>query len=304
MRIHGEGFRFAQASGRQDHDGLPRLRVQAAEAVSVLLDLGYLAGQAEFYLNNKKIAALSQQQLGQSGKLQNVRTVRVPIEKGNNLLLCKTVADSGPADASVWTVRAAVITDPEEKRFVPVHTLTPEQVQSLPQLLQGTGWAAAAKVHALDDFESGSPGAWKFQPGPCQYYKVVDSGDAARGKVLRRDMVFEWDKAPALLSRDFNSGTLAPESYGGLRVWLKADQPAFFDMDLDAGNQRFATSLSLGTEWQEFRLPFEEFVKVGAGGTPITADELKKADRLTLRPRIENLHALTIYIDDFGLLKK
>lgn len=280
--------------------------IEAGEKVSALLDLGYPAGQAEFFLNNKSIAALSQQTMGGTGKLLNARTVRVTLEKGGNLLMCKAAAGGDPEVAPVWTLRATVVTDPEEKRFVPVRELTPQQVQSLPQLRQGDAWAAAAGTQTLDDFENGSTGDWKFQPGPCQHYQVADSGERARGKVLRRDMEFVWDKAPAQLYRDLKPGMLAAASYGGLRVWMKADQPAFVDLNLEAGNQRFGARVSVGTEWREHRVPFEKFVKTGPGGDAITANELKRVNRLVVVPRNDDwaFRNLTLYIDDLGLLKK
>ena len=89
-------------------------------------------------------------------------------------------------------------------------------------------------------------------------------------------------------------------------MWLKADNPVWVDLGLGAGNRQFVARVRVGTEWQEFRVPFDQFVKPGSGGGPITADELQKVNRLTVMPRNDDwyLYSLTLYIDDLGLLER
>jgi len=279
--------------------------VEVSEPASAVLDIGCQGAEADFYLNDQWVASLSQHQLGRSAKPQNAKTVRVPLEKGANLLLCKVTPDSAPTDLP-RTLRAGFITDPWEQRAVSMRVLSPEQVLRSPGMGRGIAAAAGAKVRTLDDFQNGSAVEWKFGRGTCQDLQVVESGDAARGKVLKREIQYGWDQAPAALYREIKPGTLAADSQGGIRVWLKSDNAVWVDLGLGSGSRQSVARVRVGTQWQEFRVPFDQFVKPGAGGGPITADELKKADRLTIMPRNDDwyLYSLTLYIDDFGWLEK
>jgi hypothetical protein len=280
--------------------------VEASEPVSALLDIGCIGGEAKFYLNDKPVASLSQLQFGHSGTFPKSKIVRVSLEQGTNLLLCK-VAPQGIVSSTPksFTLRAALITDPSRKDPSPICEIAPDALLSMPTLQQGNTGAAGAVIKAIDDFKGGVAEGWKFTNGNNQNYQVVDSGDPSRGKVLKRTINYVWNFSPAVLYREFAPGTLNADSQLGIRFWMKTEEAVHVEVSLMAGGQKYSASVGVGTEWQEYRVPFDQFIKPGPTGEPITPDALKKVSRISFLPvNDSSLVRSVLYMGDLSILEK
>jgi hypothetical protein len=111
-----------------------------------LLDIGCNGGEAQFYLNDKLVGSLSQLQFGHSATFPKAKIVRVSLDKGTNLLLCK-VARQGvvPSTPKSFTLRAGLITDPYRKDPSPIREMAPDALLSLPALQQGNTGARCSR---------------------------------------------------------------------------------------------------------------------------------------------------------------
>ena len=175
----------------------------------------------------------------------------------------------------------------------------------LPALQQGNAGAAGCSFQVINDFQNGLAEGWKFTSGECQGYQVIESGDPSRGKVLKRAIQYVWDHAPSVLYREIKPGTPGAGSQRGIRFWMKTDEPVYAEVSLMAGNERYCTSVGVGTEWQEYRVPFDRFVKPGPNGEPITPEALEKVDRISFMPvNDSSLFRSVLYIDDLSILEK
>jgi hypothetical protein len=279
--------------------------VDASEPVSALLDIGCNGGEAQFFLNDKPVASLSQRQFGHSATFPKSKIVRVTLEQGANLLLCKVTPEGMAKGPKAFTLRSAWITDPARKDPSPIHQIAPDALLALPALQKGNTGAAGAGVKILDDFKGGVAEGWKFTDGDNQNYQIVDSGDLLRGKVLKRTINYVWNIAPAVQYREFLPGILLADSQLGIRFWMKTEEPVYVEVSLMAGNQKYSASVGVGTEWQEYRLPFERFVKPGPTGEPITPDALKKVNRISFLPvNDSSLVRSVLYMGDLSILEK
>ena len=145
--------------------------VEVSEPVTAVLDIGCQGGEAEFCLNDKRVASLSQHQLGRSARPKNPDRPRAVGERGQTR--------GGDAGGRA----PAVITGPAgERRRAFACVWSPEQVLRLPGMGRGMEGVAGDKVRTLDDFQNGSAGEWKFAGGTCQNYQVVESGDAVTAR--------------------------------------------------------------------------------------------------------------------------
>jgi hypothetical protein len=279
--------------------------LEASEPVSVLLDASCNGGEAQFYLNDKPVAFLTPLQFGHTTNPQKSKIVRLELEKGPNLLLCKVAPQGIPSTPRSFTLRATIITDAFGKDASSIHIISPDKVLILPALQQGNAGAAGCSFQVINDFQNGLAEGWKFTTGECQSYQVIDSGDPSRGKVLKRTIQYVWDHSPSVLYREIKQGTLGAETQRGIRFWMKTDEPVYAEVTLMAGNQKYSASVGVGTEWQEFRVPFDRFVKPGPNVEPITPEALKKVDRISFMPvNDSSLFRSVLYIDDLSILEK
>ena len=271
-----------------------------------LLDIGCNGGEAQFYLNDKLVGSLSQLQFGHSATFPKAKIVRVSLDKGTNLLLCK-VARQGvvPSTPKSFTLRAGLITDPYRKDPSPIREMAPDALLYLPALQQGNTGAAGAAFKAIDDFKGGVAEGWKFTDGNNQNYQVVDSGDPSRGKVLKRTINYVWNFAPAVQYREFAPGTLNADSQLGISFWMKTEEAVHVEVTLMAGGQKYSASVGVETDWQEYRLPYDQFVKPGPMGESITPEALKKVNRISFLPvNDSSLVRSVLYIGDLSILEK
>jgi hypothetical protein len=280
--------------------------VEASEPVSALLDIGCIGGEAQFYLNDKLVGSLSQLQFGHSATFPKSKIVRVSLDKGTNLLLCKVVPQGVvPSTPKSFTLRAALITDPFRKDPSPIREIVPDALMTLPALQQGNTGVAGAVIKAVDDFKGGVAEGWKFTEGNNQNYQVVESGDPSHGKVLKRIINHVWNFAPAVQFREFAPGTLNADSQLGIRFWMKTEEAVHVEVSLMVGGQKYSASVGVGTEWQEYRVPFDQFVKPGPAAEPITPDALKKVNRISFLPvNDSSLVRSVLYISDLSILEK
>ena len=231
-----------------------------------LLDIGCNGGEAQFYLNDKLVGSLSQLQFGHSATFPKAKIVRVSLDKGTNLLLCK-VARQGvvPSTPKSFTLRAGLITDPYRKDPSPIREMAPDALLSLPALQQ------------------------------AKY----------RGKVLKRTINYVWNFAPAVQYREFAPGTLNADSQLGISFWMKTEEAVHVEVTLMAGGQKYSASVGVETDWQEYRLPFDQFVKPGPIGESITPEALKKVNRISFLPvNDSSLVRSVLYIGDLSILEK
>ena len=170
---------------------------------------------------------------------------------------------------------------------------------------QGKAAAAGAVVQPIDDFRKGSAEGWKFSQGSCQNLQVVESGDPARGKVLKRELRRAWDVPIATMYREIKPGILKDASRG-IRVWLKSSSPAWIDLILAVGNTQYVAKVRAGADWEESRLPFDQFIKFGTADTALPVGDLAKINRIIVTPRndSDNWEELTLFISDVGGLQQ
>jgi hypothetical protein len=278
--------------------------VEAKEPADAVLDIGCKGVEAVFWLNDRPVASLSQRQFGHSGNTHRDSTLRVHLEKGPNILLCKVTAGISAEDHRVCSIRATLVTDPGQKEKAGLRLLPAQAVLSNPMMRQGKAAAAGAVVRPIDDFSKGVSEGWKFSQGSCQNLQVVESGDAARGKVLKRELNSATDVQRAVLFREIAPGILS-DGQQGIRVWLKSSYPVWIDLGLAAGNTQYVAKVRAGTDWEESRVPFDQFIKFGTAETALTPADLKRINRLTVMPRNDDglWSELTLFISDLGVLQ-
>jgi Pectate lyase superfamily protein len=278
---------------------------EAKESSDVLLNIGCKGTEATFFLNDQPVASLSQHSLGHSGGAHRDSTVRVHLEKGVNILLCKASVGASAEEQRVSTIRAAIVTDPGQKGKVGLRLLPVEETPNQPMMHRGKAAAAAAMVQPMDDLHNAQAEGWKFTEGSCRNLQVVESGDPARGKVLKRELNNVTDQQKAELYREIAPGSLS-ETEQGIRIWLKTSYPVWVDLVLSVGSTQFVAKVKVGTDWEEYRVPFDKFIKSSTADSPLALSDLKNIKRLTVTPRNDDgmWTELTLFISDLGVMKQ